>query len=481
MSTGGYFKLITNEGMQDKLIMATGFLNERLKCIIDKQYSRESWSTKLHEIEKTHTVYVNSSFKPFVSLGYEYSKLQSKGLSALGTQLSFTVPQFGDFFNDTVIHITLSGLKALDPQDKVRYVAMLGHKIIKNSTFYLQNIKIDEYTSDHYNAYYNFWVPPAKKTGWLRNMGQEIPTLGYITTDPLNDEYREYRWIGNGPQTFKQGHDTVELWIPTLFWFKDIKHSVPNLVFPYGQTRIDLEIAPASELISFASYGGSGKYIEPVMTQCEMYTNHIFLDPSVHSIFVNAYGFSLIRLHRTQTFILTEPSQELLLPEFKWPIESIYFAFRPVANQMNSQYWHKNTALTPLMVPIPVAEGCVIGINEAVFQQETPTVDTVQFSIHGINIMQETNMTFFNSYLPYRFGEFMNTPEDLGWYFINFNIEPGSKNPSGHLNISMAREFYIKYKSSYININRPTELLLLADALNFLIIKDGRGYLKFST
>ena len=44
MSTGGIFKLITNDGIQDKLLMATGYLSHRLKLIekVNKEKARKA-------------------------------------------------------------------------------------------------------------------------------------------------------------------------------------------------------------------------------------------------------------------------------------------------------------------------------------------------------------------------------------------------------------------------------------------------------
>ena len=49
MSTGGIFKLITNDGIQDKLLMATGYLSHRLKLI--EKVNRER---PLKQVHKPH-------------------------------------------------------------------------------------------------------------------------------------------------------------------------------------------------------------------------------------------------------------------------------------------------------------------------------------------------------------------------------------------------------------------------------------------
>jgi hypothetical protein len=64
---------------------------------------------------------------------------------------------------------------------------------------------------------------------------------------------------------------------------------------------------------------------------------------------------------------------------------------------------------------------------------------------------------------------------------INFNYLPSEHQPSGHINISKAREFYINYTSSFISKDNQAELIVLADAINFLLIKDGTAALRYTT
>jgi hypothetical protein len=493
MSTGGIFKLITNDGVQDKLLTATAVLKRRVElikranCVIAQQNPNpnlnpyESWTPSLNQIEKTHNIFVNGSFKPFVAMGYEYSKVQSNS-KQLGSTVGFKIPQFGDFFNDMVVHIKLSNLKSVNAGDKVRYVSFLGHKLIKHAQFKISTNIIDRITSDEYNAFYNYKVPPQKKIGYLRNIGQEIPTLGYVTSNPLTDENREYRWFGDGPQTFKAEHESVDLWIPMLFWFRETKHAVPNLVIPFqSDVRLELKLAPVNELVAFANYVGDGSFTGPAVAECELYTNHIFMLPFLQEIFVKNFGFSLIRVHKKQTNIISKSEGSKVLNSLKWPIETLYIAFRPAANKDLSQYWHKNSVLTQTDIPVPVASATTVSINQVRLQKESPSVDTLELLAHGIQICKKTTASFYNSYMSYRFGKDINTPEDPGWYMMNFNFNPGENDPSGHINVSKAREFYLNWTSTYIGGGNDVELIVLADALNFLLVKDGSGILRFST
>jgi hypothetical protein len=592
MATGGVFKLITNSGVQDKLLMATDYLNSRIKLISNrniesmrKKYGSsinldESWIPDINAIDKSHIIFINGSFKPFVASGFEYVKVVANSNLLFGSPVKFTLPQYGDFINDTVVHIKLSGLAAINNQDRVRYVSMLGHKLFSKVEFKVNANVLDEYDSNDYGAYYDFKVPPSKKIGWLRNIGQEIPNKALLTADPTYDMVQEYRWFGDGNQTFKQRHDDVELWIPLLFWFKDIKNALPSVMIPHGQTNINITLPPVSEIVGFANYSANPatpSYTPPTISVMELYVNTIYMNPEVVKIFISKFGFSLIRVHgHHNNNNLTVNSSELKLNGLKWPTETMYVGFKPQSNNNLSQYWHKNSQLTLNSIKVPVVvrnpnlitTGTIgaqttpttnsvslirvagpgfgiavdgtfnnydlvltggpgfntndivqnrytvstyvkvndvfnivgawrgstptiattfslftpqVGINTSQYYKETPSIDSIEIKAHGVVIYQDINESFYNSYLPTRFGERMNTPEDRGWYMINFNYYPGEHQPSGHINLSRAREFYIKYTSTFIGTNNPTDMIVLSDAINFLLVKDGTAVLRYST
>lgn len=591
MSTGGTFKLITNDGVQDKLLMATEYLSHRLKIIErlnNEKMSKtkpnqrshlnldKSWIPTVNMISKSHAIFTNGSFKPFVASGFEYNKLNAS--ARFGSSTKFTLPLFGDFINDCVLHLKLTGLRSISPLDRVRYVAFLGHKLLSKVAFTINGNPLDNYNSDDYNAFYEFHVPPSKRTGWLRNVGQEIPNAAFLTADPTFDLHREYRWFGDGNQTFKQSHDEIELWVPLLFWFREVHNSLPNGAIPYGQTDVTVTFATVPEIVGFADYGGGGEYVKPKISCCELYMNNIFMNTDVAKIFMTKFGFSLIRVHNHHSSVLNTGDQEIRLNELKWPTECLYVAYKPQVNLTLSQYWQSSATLELKDIKVPVAakntmlltEGVVdvttpptnntvsltqtgglalsavddfyntydfvitggtgyspnlintnrytvtdyvgatqtitisgvwnggfipdatttfelftpqVAINVARYYKEVPTISNMEIKAHGIIIYCESSESFFNSYLPYRYGPNMNTPQDRGWFLINFNFYPGEHQPSGHINLSRAREFYLKYSSNGNNISdaNRVDLIVLADAINFLLVSDGSAVLRYST
>jgi hypothetical protein len=111
------------------------------------------------------------------------------------------------------------------------------------------------------------------------------------------------------------------------------------------------------------------------------------------------------------------------------------------------------------------------------------TVDSITLTTHGVAIYNDFPAGFFNSYIPLHYGGVnLNAPEDCGAMFVPFCLYPGTYQPSGHINISRAREFYLKYTSSVVGSGTSEgDLVVVASAINFLLISDGSAVLRYTT
>jgi hypothetical protein len=82
MSTGGIFTIITNDGKQDRMLMATSLLHDRLASIHNAKLAanRATYGLSiasddvrnlpsLLDIEKTHILFTNAHFKPCIARG----------------------------------------------------------------------------------------------------------------------------------------------------------------------------------------------------------------------------------------------------------------------------------------------------------------------------------------------------------------------------------------------------------------------------
>jgi len=51
--------------------------------------------------------------------------------------------------------------------------------------------------------------------------------------------------------------------------------------------------------------------------------------------------------------------------------------------------------------------------------------------------------------------------------------------PAGSVNASRIREFYVRYNAPLVDATSRAELIIVASAMNFLLVSDGSATLKF--
>jgi hypothetical protein len=265
---------------------------------------------------------------------------------------------------------------------------------------------------------------------------------------------------------------------------------------------------PSHPGISFPAPISNGLNVTSPLS-AELYINNIFVNPEIHDIYIKRIGFSLIRVHREQNTSLSgQGNSEVLLSALKWPIEYMYIALQPswnkssVQNPNASRDWHRfsknlsafpTTLLTGNNYSESVPSGpsssdstsTFIGQNSTQGNQywiPSQTTDALSIISHGITIFDNFPSTFYNAYLPFKYSDpCWITPEDNSLMFITFCLFPGSYQPSGHLNISRARETYVNVASTYVSSNGRCNFNVVASAINFLLISDGSAVLRYST
>lgn len=611
MSTGGIFTIITNDGKQDRMLMATALLHERLRAINKFKQAQKGGAADalqnlptLLDIEKTHILFTNAHFKPFAAIGFEYNKVRAaSGSPSLGQTIQFSIPQFGDFFHDICVHAilaqpTLSESSSVDSNEPLfRWCHYPGERLLKKVQQEVNGNPLDEYTSHATNMHREFRVAPNKKLGWDRCVGQEVSEKGYV---------KEANWEANGLAAssitgrmlaeYAVGNQTptetkstsLEMFIPLLFWYnKDVRLAVPSVAIPYGQRFINIELATAAELVGMYPRGSgtfaspNGTLTDPSITTIELYINNIFVNPEVHKIYIRRIGFSLIRVHRQQTYTSNTNSNELLLQQLKWPIEYLCVGLKIKAYHAGTaagepaqhlDKWHTFHTVTKTArtvtgqqlskvqnlgvlgtltvavtndtgavtfatsdtLAVAIAVGSILrirGVNffvsavggatvaagtagsavgsgvvvnpapgtlaiaattdvKVITQQGleletdvcTKTFVDLTVKAHGISLYDQFPEGFFNAYTGYHYGgPNINTPDDCGLAFIPFCLYPGTYQPSGHINVSRSREFYLNWNSTGISTSVEATLVVIASAINFLLISDGSAVLRYST
>jgi len=370
--------------------------------------------------------------------------------------------------------------------------------------------------------------------------------------------------ILTGPQTPKALQPALNMWIPLLFWFNtDARLAIPSVAIPYGQRYITIDLEDQSKIVQVApgdlslrlttefftnatgTAAGTGitdyKSVvtqEPVIVPTsivdstqqiklvELYINNIFMNPEIHDIYIKRIGFSLIRVYRQQSNSQNQDTNEILLSQLKWPIETMYAGLRPKFNARAAVYsglglqsgnknewrdWHRYTRLVDRVCHTTSTSSGALGnflagdaygalnkqsvqsVSERLtYAESKKTFTTLSLNAHGIDIYQDIDTAFFSDYMPYQYGGYnIVTPEDEGAVMINFCLYPGTYQPSGHVNLSRAREFRLKFTSKFVgaaDLDDPAkpaaaeaELIVVAIAINFLLISDGSAVLRYST
>jgi hypothetical protein len=589
MATAGIFTLITNDGKQDRMLMATELLKRRLKSVKAARQAAGMKDTTptLLDIERTHVLFMNAHFKPFAAIGFEYHKVNpDSGGATLGSQVRFSIPQFGDFFSDMAFYARFNKAEytpvaAAPNQDVFRYCDYPGERLLQKVKFDVNGNPLDEYDTTVYNFHRQFNIQPNKRAAWNRLVGQESPQEAFLAQQSLvQPSSRVKVSYCDGYQTPKGEHDALVVMVPLLFWFnRDPRLAVPSVSIPYGQRFLTMDLAKSTDLVELVTPPGSGggdTGVVPTLSiaECSLFINNIFVNPEVHDIFIKRIGFTLIRVHRMQTTRVKDDNANILLNNMKWPIECMFVAIKPVVNTVDASFpdnkalqtWHrfskvvdstsdvdgiasckvdsvaqaevdaflavalnggtpaaqltdyaaiaKTTAAGAALFALAGAAAGVVGataadVRNAVqaadqvaandvyhihptkdgecaqveVRKHTPTVSKLSITAHGIDIYKEMPGTFFHSYTPYTYGGHnVVSPEDPGALMITFCLYPGSYQPSGHVNVSRAREFYLRYWSEgAVSSAEPADLIVVASAINFLLISDGSAVLRYST
>ncbi len=305
-------------------------------------------------LDNSVALFLNYSYKPFVMVAQEYNVVRPLAPSWNG-EVRVNLNKYGQFLTDCVVHVQLTGLRTKSPLDRVKYIDRPGARIFDRVQFQINRTVIDEYNFETYNQHYDREVQMDKRRAWSRMMGQQDEYPVNMVPDPLNDFYSTRRTYSNGAQTFKQRHDTLDMWVPLLFWFKDFKTALPLYMLNWGQIEIVFKLTDPSNLVSYCDFGGGGAFETPKITTFELYSNNIYTDELVYRMFMLKIRMFMIRTHRQSTHLLTDSDGRIrLFDRIKWPVERLTVSFRPQENESKSEYWYRNSVLTPNHIVEPV-------------------------------------------------------------------------------------------------------------------------------
>jgi hypothetical protein len=548
MASGGVYRILSAEGKMDRVLMARELLSSRLKKIHDIRlntpaYADDEYPT-IADVEQTHVFFPVARFKPFVQVSFEYqTNLSNAGTAAFGSQITFDLNQVGEFIGDVAVYVKIAAPSFAGGLANARYrwCDYPGERLLEKVQFEVNGNPMDDYDYNAYIMHREYFVKADKLPGWKRCVGHEEARSAYFRqsmSNPAPDVDRCGVSVYDGHQTYKpvtaynmEAPDTLEMAIPILLWFcLDYRNVFPSISIPQGGRRLTVRVADYSHLIAVRGFGAltdaaaQAALIAPTITQVQLFVNHLFIPDFMHDIVVRRVAFTLIRVHRTVSLPVSANAGELsFMSSFKWPIEYFAFGIRPRENEqgylpvivppatapafvgranvlaspdMNMWAWHKfskcrlvgsnpGSLLDSAVVPATIQSGVLIEV-----ERQEPHISTLEVKVNGNILFQKMPNLMYNSYMPYVFGrDALNTAQDPGLCFINFAIFPGANQPSGHINTSRSREFYVNYESSYINnnplsaTNEPAlgTAIAVASALNFAVTMDGSMSLRYAT
>ena len=589
MANAAVFMLIANDGRADQMIMATSLLHARIDDVrgIRMDMGHDDINPTLADIERTHLLFMNATFKPFAAFGFEYQRVQPTGSIAYGSTLKYSIPQAGDFFADMGVLFTMNALAAATGTAHpatagevlvggsqladaeavklpVRYADFPGERIVAQGKFTVNSNTLHEY-DHHASAFWRkFKLPATKYKAYCRMVGQEIgvpaefapqndaglaatndpPAVGwYLTETSAQTTAVTHRFRGevvNGLQTPKSSHAAATFWHKCQFWFnKDPRLMVPSVSIPYGQRFVELTLCTANQLIR--AVGGTDTSIDAAQattrdtehyssiltatigtangwadhhgltmvasnmgatstldstsngapSTADLYVNNVYVLPDIHDIYIHRIGFNLIRVTRSHSVSVTASSTpEQQLHQLKWPIEAVYFGVQADAVKDDLDFWwrmgnpdHQLGAIVTLTsdgTAAVEAANLVQGVSVPYHyvSQGTRTMTAVTISLHGTKVYDAMDPTFFSDYMPATFGgSNVSCSDDQNSHALFFGFYPGTYQPSGHVNISRARELYFKWSQSAV----AGTFYAVADAINFLLISDGNAILRYTT
>lgn len=442
------------------------------------------------DMSKSHFLFLNNQYKPFVECSMNYLKTSINTKPLFGSSIEIAVPAEGNFLSDMALHLQLSELKPENSLDKVRYADFLGHRLIKKIQLVINNNIIDEYTGEFYNVYYNIFLPDHKKKAWLACIGQEIPVEAILIQDPINDNFREKKYIYSGYQTLKFSQEQIDLYIPLLFWFNINKNEAFLNNFPFGRIVIKVEFENISNIATCLDVENDiyhERFITPVFTECELYSNHIYINQDIQDLFISRLGFTLIRTHLQINKILNTNKDLINLgSELKFPVEDICIYARPAVNESgidSLNLWYKNSiqVLRNIKVPVMFKTGNVeqLGTNNITYYDSTPLFDSMALRVNNGSLHGTDTPLFYQSYISLVSGNNISSNTN-NMYYLAYNLYPRSFQPSGYINMSRTRNITFQYSSSLIEAWSPVNLYIHATTINFIVYNNNTAMLNFS-
>lgn len=517
------YLLSTPKGNFDEILQNNKLLVNRVQALKDAKTARLRASGKpltdnailptMQELNVSHyspTVSIIKPILPMVSL-YEKSQVEG-GTVTFGSKATFIVPYRATFVTDMCLHVKISGISVKTPAtDLVKYVDYPGHKLIKTVTIKHGNDVLQTYDSRAAHVLMTHKVSSNKRTAYERCIGQQQPSLATYTQNGSYSEVQTH--IMSGPQTYKTSHDSLEMWIPLWFWFKELENAFPMAMMnPDDPLKVEFSFAELHDLLVMAYPTGlvptyssnrdriaGPRGVEAVTVEhAELITNQIFVHPEIFPLWKKSdKSHYIIRSYQTERVELNSHSFSHKLSGLRLPTESLYVAFHPSVNTNGSGLsdvdvgvcYHVNQFVTPQYAKIPIiSTGDALAITSARYYTKKACVDKLSLLINGNYVFESYPTSFFSDYVSMQHGKSLTSDDTPDWMPIHFCQTPGEFQPSGYVNLSREREVVLEWKTDVINRNdsttisqdNPVTLYIMSVVLNVCEIQPQKARIVYN-
>jgi hypothetical protein len=327
------------------------------------------------DVLQTHSLFIKSTWKPFVSYAWEYTRIAcAQAITAIpkageSAHITFDLQKCnGDWLNDMVVHLTFPAIGAAGGSLRYKYCDFPGLRLFKSIRLWNNKEIVDEYSVEDVLFSVATKISYSKRVGFDTLVGQEQPIQGNQWDENLFIDRVLY--FKEGAQTLQPLQPALDLWIPLMFDFNsEMTRSLFNRLINNPEFYIEIILESSEKIIQVTDADGTpltgeAQNIRLPVSKITLYAKNIYLNPDVLDCFSARDNFALIRVHKQHTLTVTQNTGSILLNQLKYAVEMLNFGMRPNINTTGSNnfktwYYMANTQLKAVPSPavIPDAFG----------------------------------------------------------------------------------------------------------------------------
>lgn len=493
MSHGGSYSLVQRDERYDKYFTSLEKLRTRLQTVAPD-------SPMVNEINKTHNVYFQKSYKPYIPVTSIYNKIKPAGaivptLAESGSTIQFDVKSIGNLTSDMCLHVSVQAVTSPKNDVLLRYCAYPGIRLLDNVQLKSDGIIVDEYSPDDVISQSRFEVTSDQREVWDRNMGQQSIYKGSY----YNVSHNEYFEYTNGLQTPQLTQPAFDLYIPLQFWFcKDPTQALINSPTTTTQRTVIIDLAQLKYILSAwrvdaESPGGLVRTTLPlanIKLDFTLMVNELCVMPEVYNHLSCKPSVNLIRIHKKIISPVKNQVDNILLDRFKFPTEYMTVRVKSKSLANDPDRWYLSGGLGDLPTQM-VRAACfytsangnnLVAYNGVDVNRVIPVIKSLSVRAKGIELYSSEAADFYSKYLPSRYGDYTKnrTDCDQNISLINFCLKPGEFDPSGYFNLAAGHEMNLDYTLNDGLTYADYEIVVCISALNFLITNNDHIVLKYA-